>query len=149
MAGRASGPAPPRCSYGPVTPTMSLIPSGALCRAVLFLGLPAAVGACALTFDARSLGVPVTMASSTAAPAVGDTFTVTQTAVHLFWGAYQVRPARLQSALANQLGEGRGIANLRIRTHRRVSDLLATVLTAGLVVPTSVTYEGVITRPAR
>jgi hypothetical protein len=128
---------------------MPLIPSGAARRALLCLGLPAAVGACALTFDARSLGVPVTMASAVAAPAVGDTFTVTQTAVHLFWGAYQVRPARLQAALANQLGEGRGIANLRIRTRRRLGDLIAIVLTAGLVAPTSVTYEGIITRPAR
>jgi hypothetical protein len=147
--GRASGPAPPLPSYGPLTPTMPLIPSGAVRRTLLCLVLPAALGACALTFDARSLGVPVTMASAPAAPAVGDTFTVTQTAVHLFWGAYQVRPARLQSALANQLGEGRGIANLRIRTHRRLSDLLATVLTAGIVVPTSVTFDGIITRPPR
>jgi hypothetical protein len=128
---------------------MPLIPSSAVRRAVLCLGLPAAVGACALTFDARSLGVPVTMAASPAEPAVGDTFTVTQTAVHLFWGVYEVRPARLQSALANQLGEGRGIANLRIRTHHRLMDLVAMVVTAGLVAPTAVTYQGIITRPAR
>ncbi len=125
------------------------IPTGALRRALLVLGLPAAFGACALTFDARSLGVPVTMASSAAEPAVGDTFTVTQTAVHLFWGAYEIRPPRLQAALANQLGEGRGIANLRIRTRHRLMDLVAIALTAGLVTPTSVTYDGVITRAPR
>lgn len=128
---------------------MSRLPSGALRGALLCLGLPAVFGACALTFDAHSLGVPVTMASSTAEPAVGDTFTVTQTAVHLFWGAYEVRPARLQSALANQLGQGRGVANLRIRTHHRLMDLVAIALTAGLVAPTSVTFEGIITRPPR
>jgi hypothetical protein len=116
---------------------------------VLCVGLPAALGACALTFDTRSLGVPVTMASPVAAPAVGDTFTVTQTAVHLLWGTYEVRPVNLQSALANQLGEGRGIANLRIRTRHSVGDVLLTVLTVGLVSPTSVTFDGIITRQSR
>ncbi len=128
---------------------MRVIPSGAARRALLCLGVPAAVGACAMTFDARSLGVPVTMASAALAPAVGDTFTVTQTAVHLFWGAYEVRPPRLQSALANQLGEGASVANLRIRTHHGLFDLVAIALTAGLVCPTSVTYQGIVTRPSQ
>jgi hypothetical protein len=128
---------------------MTVLRSGAFRRALLCVGLPAALGACALTFDTRSLGVPVTMASPVAAPAVGDTFTVTQSALHLFWGAYEVRPVNLQSALANQLGEGRGIANLRIRTHHSVGDILLTVLTAGLITPTSVTFDGIITRAAR
>ena len=43
---------------------MRVIPSGAVRRALLCLGLPAAMGACALTFDAHSLGVPVTMAAA-------------------------------------------------------------------------------------
>jgi hypothetical protein len=112
---------------------------------VLALGL----GACALTFDARSLGVPATMASAATEPAVGDTFRVTQTAIHLFWGMYQSRGANLQAALATQLGNGGGVANLRVRTWHKWSDILATVLTAGIVAPTSVTYEGVITRAGR
>ncbi len=128
---------------------MTVLRSGAFRRALLCVGLPAALGACALTFDTRSLGVPVTMASPVAAPAVGDTFTVRQTAVHLFWGAYQVRAVNLQSALANQLGEGHGIANLRIRTRKSLGDLILTILTAGLVSPTSVTFDGVITRAPR
>lgn len=128
---------------------MTLIRSGALGRALLCLGLPAALGACALTFDTRALGVPVTMASPVAAPAVGDTFTVTQTAVHLLWGTYEVRSVSLQSALANQLGDGRGIANLRIRSRHRLGDIILTVLTAGLVTPTSVTFDGVITHTPR
>lgn len=127
---------------------MRMIPSSALRRALLCLAAPALVGACALTFDARNLGVPVTMASSALAPAVGDTFTVTKTAVHLFWGLYEVRPVRLQSALANQLGEGGAIADLRIRTHHRLLDLVAMALTFGLVSPTSVTLQGIVTRPA-
>ena len=128
---------------------MTLIRSGALRRALLCVGLPAALGACALTFDTRSLGVPVTMASPVAAPAVGDTFTVSQTAVHLFWGMYEVRAVSLQSALANQLGEGRGIANLRIRSRHSLGDAILTVLTLGLVTPTTVTFDGVITRRSR
>ena len=112
---------------------------------VLLLGL----GACALTFDARSLGVQATMAPPALEPAVGDTFRITQTAVHLFWGLYQMRGANLRNALATQLGGGGGVANLRVRTWHKWSDLLATVLTLGIVVPTSVTYEGVITRAAR
>ena len=76
----------------------------------------------------------------------GDTFHVTQTAVHLFWGAYPVRSVSLQAALANQLGDGRGVANLRIRTSHRWSDLLIMGLTLGLVTPTAVTFEGVVTR---
>ena len=54
-------------------------------RLMLPLVLALAVGACALTFDARSLGVQATMASPATEPAVGDTFRVTQTALHLFW----------------------------------------------------------------
>ena len=117
------------------------------------LGLPLllALGlvACALTFDARSLGVPATMASSAAQPAVGDTFRVTQTALHLFWGLYESRGVNLQAALATQLGNGGGVANLRVRTWHKWSDIVATVLTLGIVAPTSVTCEGVITRAAR
>jgi len=118
-------------------------------RLALPLVLALGLGACALTFDARSLGVPATMASPVAEPAVGDTFRVTQTALHLFWGLYQSRGANLQSALATQLGNGGGVANLRVRTWHKWSDLAATVLTFGIVAPTSVTFEGVITRAAR
>ena len=126
---------------------MPILRSGALRRALWCLALPVALGACALTFDARSLGVPAAMSAE--APVAGDSFHVTQTAVHLFWGTYQVRSVSLQAVLANQLGDGRSVANLRIRVARRWSDLLVTALTAGLVAPTAVTVEGVITRPGR
>lgn len=120
---------------------------------VVRLGLPLllalALGACALTFDARSLGVQATMASPATEPAVGDTFRVTQTAIHLFWGLYESRGANLRSALATQLGGGGGVANLRVRTWHKWSDIVATVLTLGIVAPTSVTFDGVVTRAAR
>jgi hypothetical protein len=107
-----------------------------------------ALGACALTFDARSLGVQATMASPALEPAVGDTFRVTRKATHLFWGLYQMRSPSLQNVLAAQVGNGGGVANLRVRVWHKWTDLLATALTLGLVVPTSVTFEGVVTRPA-
>lgn len=88
------------------------------------------------------------MASPAAEPAVGDTFRITQKATHLFWGLYESRGANLRSALATQLGGGSGVANLRVRTWHKWSDIAATVLTLGIVAPTSVTFEGVITRAA-
>ena len=118
-------------------------------RSALPLLLVLGLGACALTFDARSLGVQATMASPATEPAVGDTFRVTQTALHLFWGLYEMRGANLQSALATQLGGGGGVANLRVRTWHQRSDVAATILTLGIVAPTSVTLEGVVTRAAR
>ena len=118
-------------------------------RLALPLVLGLSLGACALTFDARSLGVQATMASPATEPAVGDTFRVTQTAIHLFWGMYQMRGADLRSALATQLGGGGGVANLRVRTWHKWSDIAATVLTLGIVAPTSMTFEGVVTRAVR
>lgn len=111
--------------------------------------LACALGACALTFDARSLGVQATMASPALEPAAGDTFRITQHATHLFWGLYEMRGPNLRNVLAGQLGGGTGVANLRVRTWHKWSDILATVLTLGIVAPTSVTFEGVITRAPR
>jgi hypothetical protein len=125
------------------------LPGFSVRRLALPLVLVLAVGACALTFDARSLGVQATMASPALEPAVGDTFRVTQTALHLFWGMYEMRGVDLRSALATQLGGGGGVANLRVRTWHKWSDILAMVLTVGIVAPTSVTFEGVVTRAAR
>jgi hypothetical protein len=89
------------------------------------------LGGCAQTFDATTLGVPATLASPAAEPAKGDRFAVTSRAVF---------------ALAGQLGGGSGIADVKIRVRSRFSDLLITVLTAGLLVPRSVTFEGVVTK---
>lgn len=101
---------------------------------------------CAQTFDATALGVPATLASPTGQPPQGDRFSVNSKAVFGFWGALRFKQPSLQKALAAQLGGGSGIADLRIRVRSRWSDLLITALTAGLVVPRSVTFEGVVTR---
>ena len=101
---------------------------------------------CALGFDATALGVPATMAAPAGQPSQGDRFSVSSRAVFGFWGALRFKQPSLEKALAAQLGGGTGVADLRIRVRSRWSDLLITALTAGLVVPRSVTFEAVVTR---
>jgi hypothetical protein len=112
--------------------------------AALLLALTA--GACAVTFDATSLGVPVTLASAVSQPAVGDSFKVTSRAVYLFWGLYAVKRPSLENALEGQLAGGRSVQDLRIHVGRSLTDLFFTALTGGLVSPVGVTFEGVVTR---
>ena len=114
--------------------------------AVLALALAALLTGCAETFDATTLGVPVTLASPAGTPPSGDQFRVTTRAVFGFWGLARLKQPSLQKALGAQLGGGSGIANVKIRTRSRFSDLLFTVLTAGLIVPRSVTFVGVVTK---
>jgi hypothetical protein len=99
-----------------------------------------------MTFDATHLGVPVTMASAASAPAQGDHFELTSHAVYGLWGMVKFSQPSLQKALASQLVGGRGVADLKIRVRSRFPDLLLTVLTAGIVVPRSVTFEGTVLR---
>ena len=101
---------------------------------------------CAQTFDATTLGVPATLASPAGQPAQGDRFTINSKAVFGFWGALRFKQPSLQKALAAQLGGGSGVADLRIKVRSRWSDLLVSALTLGLVVPRTVTFEGVVTR---
>ena len=48
------------------------------------------------------------------------------------------------NVLAGQVGSAARIANLRIKVRSRWSDILVTVLTAGLISPRSVTFEGTV-----
>jgi protein-S-isoprenylcysteine O-methyltransferase Ste14 len=99
---------------------------------------------CALTFDSTHLGVPVTMAGDARAPANGTPFAVTRHPVFVGWGLFTIGRPRLEDVLAGQVGIASGVAQLRIRLRARWSDLLITGLTAGLVSPRSVTFEGVV-----
>ncbi len=107
------------------------------------LGLGFLLG-CAQTFDATTLGVPVTMAAAAGQSAEGARFRVTSRALYAFWGLARVKEPSLRKALAAQLAGGSGIANLRIKVRSRWSDVLISALTAGLIVPRAVTYEGVV-----
>jgi hypothetical protein len=112
--------------------------------ALLLSTLP--LGGCAQTFDASTLGVPATLASAAAKPAQGERFTLTSKAVFGLWGIARLKQPSLRKALAGQLGGGGGLADVRIRVRSRFSDLLITLLTGGLIVPRSVTFEGVVTK---
>jgi hypothetical protein len=110
----------------------------------LVLLLPLA--GCAMTFDARTLGVPASMASPAGQPPQGARFRVTSRAVYGLWGLAALRRPSLRKALAAQLAGDSAIADLKIKVSSRWSDVLITALTAGLIVPRAVTFEGVVTK---
>jgi hypothetical protein len=99
---------------------------------------------CAMTFDTTTLGVPVTLASPAGQPPKGARFSVTSRAVYALWGLAKLKEPSLRKALAAQLAGGSGVADLKIKVRSRWSDVLITALTAGLIVPRAVTFEGVV-----
>ena len=99
---------------------------------------------CAHTFDASTLGVEATMASPVSAPAQGEAFVVNKKAMFFFWGAVRGGQPSLQDALASQVTSVERVAAVRVKVRSTFSDVLLTILTAGLVIPRSVTYEGVV-----
>lgn len=103
------------------------------------------VGACSLNFDATSLGVPVTMASPAGPVAPTDSFHVNTHAVWAFWGIFGIKRPALNKSLATQLAGGKGVTDVKINTHSGFTDVLVTILTAGLIVPRSVSFQGVVT----
>ena len=114
-----------------------------------FLTLPAllllsSLAGCAETFDATTLGVPVTMASPAGQQPADARFRVSSHAIYGFWGLAKIKDPSLRKALAAQLAGGSGIADLKIKVRSKWTDVLVTVLTAGLIVPRAVTYEGTV-----
>jgi hypothetical protein len=99
----------------------------------LALALAASLSGCAQTFDATTLGVPVTLASPAGQPPAGDRFRVSSHALFAFWGLARLKEPSLRKALAAQLGGGAGIADVRIKTRSGFFDVLFTVLTAGML----------------
>jgi hypothetical protein len=104
------------------------------------------LGGCAHTFDATTLGVAATMSSPAGQEPQGDRFSVSSKSVFTFWGALRLKEPSLRKALAAQLAGGNGVADLRIKVRSRWSDVLITGLTLGLIVPRTVTFEGVVTK---
>ena len=113
-------------------------------RLLLISALLFGSSACVQTFDSTTLGVPVTMAAATGEVPAGAPFKTRTHTVHGLFGLITVSQANLQKALARQLVGGQQIAQLKIKTKSRWTDVLFTVLTAGLLVPRTVIYEGVI-----
>jgi hypothetical protein len=112
----------------------------------LALLLMLALAGCANTFDAASLGVPATLASPAGTPPQGNRFRVSSKAVFAAWGLFRLKEPSLRKALATQLVGGGGVADVKMKVRSRWSDVLFTVLTGGLIVPRSVTFEGVVTK---
>lgn len=116
-------------------------------RLVVSVGIAAVVTlqtGCSLTLDATTLGVPATLASSAGAPAEGTRFSVTSRAIYGLWGAVKLSEPSLRKTLATQLAGGKSVADVRVKVRSKFTDLLFTVLTAGLIVPRAVTIEGVV-----
>lgn len=111
---------------------------------LLALALALAASGCALTLDSTHLGVPVSMAGAAASADSSTPFRVTKHPVYLLAGLVPVSQPNLEDVLAGQAGAGARIENLKIRVRSRWSDLLVMGLTLGLVVPRSVTFEGVV-----
>ena len=103
------------------------------------------VSGCRHSFDATRLGVPVTMASEAGSPPEGEAFKVNGTVVHGLLGLFTITQPSLDKVLARQLVGGKAVSNLRIRVRSRWTDLLVTGLTLGLVIPRTVTFDGVVT----
>ncbi|HYT69854.1 MAG TPA: hypothetical protein VEK78_00645 [Gemmatimonadales bacterium] len=118
--------------------------TGSSVRRASLLALALAASGCALTLDSTRLGVPVSMAGAAADADSGTPFRVTKHPVYVLAGLIGVSQPDLEDLLAGQAGTGVRIENLRIRVRSRWSDLLVTALTLGLVVPRSVTFEGVV-----
>jgi hypothetical protein len=146
----ARGPLTPH-SARPVRPAYGARLATKVGTALVALAL--AVSGCALTFDSTHLGVPVTMAEAAQAPdrggpgqapAAGTPFHVTKHPVYLFLGLISVSRPNLEDVLAGQVGTATSVASLKIKVRSRWSDLLVTALTLGLIVPRSVTFEGVV-----
>ncbi len=112
----------------------------------LLVALAVATSGCVERFDATSLGVPATLATPAGQPLQGDPFTLTTKSVHMFWGAVPVSQSSLARALASQAIDAPIITGVKIRVSSRWSDLLISALTLGVVVPRTVTYEGVAVR---
>jgi hypothetical protein len=108
------------------------------------LALALALCGCALTLDAAHLGVPVSMAGSAQETDSGTAFRVTKHATYMLAGLVRVAQPNLEDVLASQVGTGARITKLRVKVRSRWNDLLVTALTLGIVVPRSVTFEGVV-----
>jgi hypothetical protein len=86
------------------------------------------------------------MASPAGQAVEGAPFSVTGRAVYAFWGIAKLKQPSLRKAMAAELAGGSGLANVKIRVRSRWNDVLVTILTAGLIVPRAMTFEGVVVK---
>ena len=113
-------------------------------RLVMAVGTVGLLNACAISFNANTLGVKASMSEPAGQALQGTEFEVSKKAVFLFFGILPVSNPSLENVLAGQLVDGSEVRNLRVKVRSRFADILITALTVGLVVPKSVTYNGVV-----
>ncbi len=111
-------------------------------RLIVVVGMVGTLGGCAVSFDAGTLGVKVSMSEPAGQQPEGTEFTITKKAVFLLFGLRSVSSPSLESVLAGQLLDAGEVRNLQIKVRSRFIDIFITILTAGLVVPISVTFHG-------
>ena len=104
--------------------------------------------ACVQVYDARTLGARTTLAAPATDQPKGESFKISKTAFFAFWGVATASRPSLERVLASQVSGESEIANLRITEKSRIGDVIVTVLTAGLVVPRTITYDGTVVNPA-
>lgn len=106
------------------------------------------VGGCVQNIDATHIGVPVTLASAagTAVPPGGEPFTVTGKAVYAMWGITQISSPALHHTLAGQLVGGKALVDVKIKVRSKLTDVLVTILTVGIIVPRTVTASGIVVK---
>jgi hypothetical protein len=102
------------------------------------------LGACAHTFDASTLGANVTLASAPGTQACTTPFRRSDKAVFLLWGMIPASRPNLQQALASQVTGTAAVRDLRLTVRSRFSDVLFTIISGGLIVPRSVTFDGCV-----
>ena len=118
-------------------------------RAYRLLPLAAVlVGGCVQNIEATHIGLPVTLASAagTAVPAGGEPFTVTGKAVYAMWGITQIGSPDLHHTLAGQLVGGKALVDVKIKVRSRLTDVLVTIITVGIIVPRTVTASGIVVK---
>lgn len=108
------------------------------------LALSLAASGCVHRFDATTLGVEAIMSSPAANMPQGEPFKIDRKAVYLVLGVIPLTRPSLQKVLATQVVGDKRIANLRITVKSKWTDLLLTAVTAGLVVPRTIVYEGIV-----
>ncbi len=103
---------------------------------------------CVQNIDATRIGVPVTLASAagTPMPPGGERFTVTGKAVYAMWGITEISSPALHHTLAGQLVGGKALVDVKIKVRSRWSDVLITIVTVGIIVPRTVTAEGIVVK---
>ncbi len=113
-------------------------------RLIVVVSMVGTLGGCAVSFDAGTLGVKVSMAEPAGQQPEGTEFKITKKAVFLLFGVLLGSSHSLENVLGGQLLDDGEVRNMQIKVRSRFADILVTILTAGLVVPRSVTFHGYV-----